>query len=180
MLLQADRSQLLVVDMQERLLPAMCEPAAAQGACERLLRAAAVLNLPVIASQQYPRGLGQTVPAIAELVPEGGSMDKVHFACSGDPEIMARLTANDRPQVVICGIEAHVCVLQTAVSLQQRGYEPAVVMDAVSSRRPESVALAEARLLANDVEVINSEMAIFEWMGQAGTPAFKELSALIK
>jgi len=180
MLLSATKSQLLIVDMQERLLPAMCDAEGAVAGCARLLRASSVLEVPTLASQQYPRGLGQTVPDIAGLVPDGATMDKVHFACSGDDAMMHRFTAADRPQVVIGGVEAHVCVLQTALDLKERGFTPFVVLDAVSSRRPESVDLARDRLQSAGVDVVNSEMVLFEWLGQAGTSAFKELSALVK
>ncbi|HZD27056.1 MAG TPA: hydrolase [Alphaproteobacteria bacterium] len=180
MLLDATRAQLLIVDVQERLLPAMHDPETVTAGCARLLRAAAVLEVPVLVSEQYPKGLGPTVPEVAELIPSGAVMDKVHFSCTGDAAIMDRLKRNDRSQVVIAGIEAHVCVLQTALTLQQRGFEPFVVMDAVSSRRPESVALAQTRLAEGGVDLVNGEMVLFEWLGQAGTPAFKSLSPLLK
>ncbi|MDP6343123.1 MAG: isochorismatase family protein [Alphaproteobacteria bacterium] len=180
MLLDVAKCQLLIVDVQERLLPAMYRPEGVLAGCQLLLRAAAAMAVPIIVSRQYPRGLGATVPELAEWVPDGVEMDKVHFSCTGDDALMVKLAGNGRPQVVIGGIEAHICVMQTALDLAARDYQPCVVMDAVSSRRPESVELAQRRLSANGIEQVSAEMVLFEWLGQAGTPEFKELSVLVK
>jgi len=180
MLLDRTRSQLLIVDVQERLLPAMDDPAAVETGCSRLLQAARELALPLLVSEQYPKGLGPTVPGLRALVDDDAVMAKTEFSCAGNPAIMDRIAAADRQQVVIAGIEAHVCVLQTAVTLRERGFEPVVVMDASSSRRPESRQAAAERLGTNGVEMVTGEMVLFEWLRQAGTPEFKALSALIK
>jgi len=180
MLLDRARSQLLIVDVQERLLPAMHDPEAVENGCNRLIRAAQELSLPLTVSEQYPKGLGPTVAGLRDLLADDVVLAKTEFSCAGNPEIMARMTAADRQQVVIAGIEAHVCVLQTAVTLRERGYEPVVVMDASSSRQPESQRMAGERLRANGVEMVTGEMVLFEWLRQAGTPEFKALSGLIK
>lgn len=180
MLIDKTATQVLIIDMQERLLPAMADPAAAVAGCSKLMRGAGSLDVPVLMSQQYPRGLGPTVPELAALAPEGGILDKVHFSCAADPGIMARLQETGRKQVVIGGVEAHVCVLQTAIALKSAGFEPYVVVDAVSSRLPSSIALAQNRLAAEGVALVNAEMVLFEWMQQAGTPEFKVLSPLVR
>lgn len=180
MLIDKSAAQVLIIDMQERLLPAMADAAGAVAGCSKLLRGAAQVDVPMLLSEQYPRGLGATVPELAALAPEGAIMDKVHFSCASDAAIMDRIDANWRNQVVIGGVEAHVCVLQTAISLKERGFTPFVVMDAVSSRLPSSVELAAGRLRAEGIALVNAEMVLFEWMAQAGTPEFKALSPMLR
>jgi nicotinamidase-related amidase len=148
--------------------------------CAFLVRAARRLGVPVLASEQYPQGLGRTVPALAGLLDPAEVHAKLHFAGPADPALRAAIEAHGRDQVVLGGMEAHVCVLQTALQLKALGLEPIVVADAVASRDPVNRELALARLRANQVEIASSEMVVFEWLGQAGTPAFKELVALIK
>lgn len=177
MLLQAKSSVLLVVDIQARLLPAMAEPDFVTANTAKLVAAAKRLAIPVLVSEQYPKGLGPTVESLAGA---GTVLAKMSFSCAADPGIAAHLESLGRRQVVLCGIESHVCVLQTALGLKAKGYEVAVVWDAVSSRKLADKELAADRLRRNDVELVGTEMAIFEWLGVAGTPAFKELSALIK
>ena len=180
MLIEARRSALLIVDMQERLMPAMdgSEPATANAA--RLMEAAGRLGVPLLVSEQYPKGLGPTVPALAALAPTGTVAEKLTFSCLADAGWRGRFEKLDRRQAILAGVEAHVCVLQTALGLKAAGYEPAVVADAVASRRRDSRAAAFERLRMNGVEVVTTEMVLFEWLGQAGTPEFKALSGLIR
>jgi nicotinamidase-related amidase len=179
-LIERDRSLLLMVDVQERLLPAMAAPDRVLANCAVLLKAAARLGVPVLASEQYPKGLGPTVADLRALVPAAALFDKLAFSCTGDPQLAARLAAAGRDQVVICGIEAHVCVLQTALGTQAAGLAPIVVRDATSSRQPESKQAAFDRLRDNRVETATTEMVLFEWLGRAGTEEFRELSRLIR
>jgi isochorismate hydrolase len=185
MLIQRERACLLVVDMQERLLPAMtgAEPLLRQA--EILIRAAKRLDLPILASEQYPKGLGSTVPALRDLLGnEIPPYPKTHFSCTEDPDIRARLQTLaqecGRDQAVVLGVEAHVCVLQTALGLPRLGLAPFVVGDAVASRQPESRQMALDRMARDGVEIVTTEMVLFEWLGKAGTAEFKELSALIR
>jgi len=183
MLLKAARSQLLIIDMQERFIPAMHDAARAVERCIRLVEAARLMDIPVSYSEQYPKGLGPTVPALKERLGNAPRYEKMHFACARDEALAARiesLAEDGRDQLVIAGIEAHVCVLQTATDFGERGLFPFVAADAVTSRAPESVALALRRLEAGATEIINSEMALFEWMEVAGTPTFKAVSPLVK
>jgi nicotinamidase-related amidase len=180
MLIRRDDSVLFVVDEQARLAPAMFSRDQAVANTAILIRAATRLGVPVLASEQYPKGLGPTVPEIAALLPAGAMMEKMRFSCACDPGILARVAELGRRQVVVAGMEAHVCVLQTALGLKERGYEVHVVADATSSRRPESHALAMERLRLAGIPVVNTEMVVFEWLEQAGTVEFRELVALIK
>lgn len=180
MLIDRHRSLLLLVDVQERLLPAMAEPDRVLANSAILIKAASRLDVPILVSEQYPKGLGHTVPELATLVPGDAILDKLAFSCAADPVLKARIEATGRDQVVLCGIEAHVCVLQTALGLKSSGHIPIVVTDATGSRQPASEAVARERLLANGVELATTEMAVFEWLERAGTDAFRELSKLIR
>lgn len=180
MLIDAQRSSLLIVDVQQGLAPVMSDPRRVYRGCTLLLRAAARLGLPVVITEQYPKGLGHTVGDLMEYAPEGAVMEKLHFSCAADPAILARLRETGREQVVIAGIESHVCVLQSALGLLESGFRPVVVADACASRDPANFQAAMSRMADNGVEIVTVEMAIFEWLHVAGTPEFKELSALIK
>lgn len=180
MLLSAADACLLVVDIQDKLLPAVRNQDAVVANTRVLLQAAASLGVPVLASEQYPRGIGHTVAPVAELLPEGCLVEKLHFSCLADPGFAQRFAALGRGQAVVCGLEAHVCVLQTVEQLLSAGHEVFVVADAVSSRAEASHALALRRLEADGARIVTTEMVVFEWLGQAGTPVFRELSRLIK
>jgi nicotinamidase-related amidase len=184
MLLIHDKSQLLIIDVQEKFLPAMSDSERVVERCVRLVRAARALEIPVTFSEQYPSGLGPTVAPLREALGyEGSVIEKVEFSClKSDPlrERLHELRRKGRPQVVMGGIEAHVCVTQTAIDLEDQGFEAFVVADAVSSRAKASRRLALARLLKTGVDVVDSEMVVFEWLGKAGTPEFKELQGLVK
>ena len=180
MIVDRDRSVLLVIDVQERLAPATAEPDRVIANCAVLMKAAARLDVPVLVSEQYPKGLGPTVGALRGLAADADIYPKLHFSCADDPGYRARLDALGRRQAILAGMETHVCVLQTALGAKAIGYQVAVVGDAVSSRAPDNKAAALARMAANGIEVVTTEMIVFEWLGQAGTEAFRELSALIK
>ncbi|HZH27144.1 MAG TPA: isochorismatase family protein [Azospirillaceae bacterium] len=178
MLIAAERSVLLVVDVQERLAPAIHGGEAATRAIEVLMRAAARLEVPRLVTEQYPAGLGATVPALAALTAPHERMEKIHFSAVAEPEFLARL--GPRPDVVVCGFEAHVCVLQTTLGLLASGRRVCVVADGVSSRRPADAAAGLRRMAAAGAEVVTAEMVVFEWLRRAGTPEFKDLLRLIK
>lgn len=181
MLIEAARSCLVMVDMQERLLPAIHDFERVLEKCVLLLQVAEKLDLPLIVTEQYPKGLGPTVP---ELESKNATVfEKLSFSGYRDEKIQAHfktLEESGFKQMIVCGIEAHVCVLQTALDLKRTGFEVFVVADACSSRTAASAELAMSRLCHNGVEVVNAEMALFELAGKAGTPEFKALSALIK
>lgn len=180
MLLDRTKSCLLVIDVQEKLIGAMSAAAEVVANTGILLKAAERLGIPVLFSEQYPKGLGPTVAALAPYAAKTGAVTKTEFSCAAAPGYVERLRAAGREQLVLTGIEAHVCVLQTALGMKELGFPVFVVADAVSSRKPESAALALERMRAGGVTVVTAEMVLFEWLGRAGTPEFKELSALIK
>jgi len=180
MRLSADGSQLLVVDIQERLMPAMARPDQVIRNAELLISAARRLGVPVTASAQYPKGLGPVVPEIAQHLTEQEVFDKLSFSCASDPALAAHVQNLKRPQLVVCGVESHVCVLQSALEFAERGMSVSVVMDACSSRDPENWRLAGHRFRQNGIQTVSTEMVCFEWLERAGTDAFRELSRMIK
>lgn len=182
-LLRADDSLLLIIDVQTRLAAGM---PAEQWTRTRdgtilLARAAAELALPVVVTRQYPRGLGDTDPDIVHSLPDHAvSIDKTCFSAAGTDEVSEALRMAGRSQVVVCGMETHVCVLQTVAGLAAAGYEPFVVADAVCSRDPVHERNALARMAAGGASLTNRESAIFEWLRDAGHESFKTLAALVK
>jgi nicotinamidase-related amidase len=180
MLLDRDRSVLFIVDMQARLAPAMAGAEAILARTRILLEAASRLEIPIVVSEQYPQGLGHTDERLLPLPESARVLPKLAFSAARDPAILDHLSRLGRPQVVLAGMETHVCVLQTALGLKEAGHEVAVVADAVGSRLPERRELGLTRMRARGVEVVDSEMVVFEWLGEAGTPVFRELSRLIR
>lgn len=176
MLIERDNTCLLLVDIQERLLPAMHDAAATLENIVWLTRIAQRLGVPVAAGEQYPKGLGHTHPELRALLPSEAVAEKLEFSCVA-AQCLPHLPGGARRQVIVCGLEAHVCVLQTALELRALGRDVFVVADCVSSRRPADKELALARLRAHGVEIVSREMVVFEWLRRSGTPEFKEISA---
>ena len=180
MLITAQDSTLLVVDAQERLAPAVAGKDACLARIRLLATAAQALDVPIVVSQQYPRGLGATVPELAEALERATTFSKLHFSCAADPAMVAHVAGLGRRTLLVTGMEAHICVLQSALGFLGQGYRVAVVADAVGSRRAESRELALRRVAGAGAQVVDAEMVVFEWMHVAGTPAFKRLIGLIK
>jgi nicotinamidase-related amidase len=180
MLIRARESCLIVIDMQERLVPAMQAPARTIRNAKILVTAAKRLGIPVLLTEQYPKGLGHTVPDLAKVADGLTVLEKLHFSCMEDEGFAAAFRALGRRQAVIAGMEAHICVMQTAATLMEEGYEVFVVTDATSSRTLESEKACLDRLSSGGAGIVTTEMVVFEWLGEAGTPAFKELLPLIK
>lgn len=179
MLIRADESALVVIDMQDRLVPAMQAPARTIRNTRTLLAGANEMSVPVLMTEQYPQGLGHTVP---ELTPPPGAqvLPKMHFSCMEDAGFAAAFRALGRRQAVLAGMEAHICVVQTAASMLEEGIEVFVVSDATASRTLDSEEACIRRLLAIGAGIVTTEMVVFEWLGRAGTPAFKAMLAHIK
>ena len=185
MILSASKAQLLIIDIQEKLAPAMSDAGPVIAHSQRLITAARHFGVPVTISEQYPRGIGPTVDVLREAAGgEARVFDKMAFSCAQDPAIAGHLAQvreeATRNQIVITGIEAHVCVLQTALELLQSGYEVFVVADAIASRREASREIAMRRMEQAGVHPVTTEMVIFEWVGRAGTADFKAILPLIK
>jgi nicotinamidase-related amidase len=180
MLIKADQLCLIVIDVQERLVPAMQAPARVIRNSQTLMTAATRLDIPMLLTEQYPKGLGRIVPELQDLAKGGKVLEKMHFSCMNDPIFAAEFKALERRQAVIVGMEAHICVMQTGVNLMEQGYEIFVVTDATSSRTLESEKACLDRLSAAGAGTVTTEMVVFEWLGRAGTPEFKDLLKRIK
>ena len=179
MLIDRHRSSLLLIDMQERLLPAMDDADRLLDNVVWMVKIAQRLSVPVLVSEQYPKGLGPTVQTLRDLIPAEFIVPKMHFSCVADGCLKPLLDA-DRPQVIVCGIESHICVMQTSLDLQASGRQVFVVADCVASRDPSNRGLALERLRQQGVIVVSREMVAFEWLRSCEHPAFKDLLALVK
>lgn len=183
MLCDDSESILVIVDTQTRLAAAMPEAARARvtGNSGILLQAAALLNIPVLVTEQYPKGLGHTEPAVARRLPvQARHFEKNCFACTGAAGFMDALRGLARRQVVLAGMETHVCVLQSALELKDAGSQVFVVEDAVCSRAEANHHNALARLRGAGIIVSNTESVLFEWLRDASHAQFKQVSALIR
>ncbi|MEO8038077.1 MAG: hydrolase [Betaproteobacteria bacterium] len=174
-LIGADTSTLLIVDVQAKLLPAIHEGPRVLANCMWLVQVARRIGVPVLASEQYPQGLGPTAPELAALLPAETTRTKVHFSCVADG-CFDGIEAWQRPQLVVAGTEAHVCVLQTVLDLAATGRQVFVVGDSVGSRRTDDRDLALARCRQHGIDVVSREMVAFEWLHRAGTDLFREVS----
>lgn len=174
-------SQLVIIDMQTRLLTAMPQEAmqAVIKNCCILARATAMLAVPAIITEQYPAGLGNTVPELLALLPNIKPVEKITFSCMAEPKFTRQLT-QDRSQLILAGMEAHVCVLQTAIDLIVTGKQVFVAEDAIISRNPTNKANALARMRDAGCIISNTESIVFEWLGKAEGDAFKAISKLIR
>ncbi len=175
MLIDAQRSLLLVIDFQERLLPVIHEHERLLANVTWLIRAARKIGVPAAAVEQYPQGLGRTVKDVRELMADGAVAPKVHFSAVA-ARCLGRLPGADRAQIVLVGTETHVCLLQTALELLAEGKEVFVVADAVGSRREADRDLALARMRQEGARIVTREMVVFEWLREAATPLFRDVS----
>jgi nicotinamidase-related amidase len=174
------RAGLVVVDMQERLLPAISEKERVLQNVLRLVQGAAILRVPVFATEQYRKGLGPTVPEVASAIPGFAPLEKVAFSACGATGFIPALKRKKVSDAILCGIEAHVCVSQTCLDLLDRGFRVFVAADAVSSRTPENYRAGLDRMSAAGAVIVSTEMVLFEMLGQAGTAEFKQILALVK
>ena len=175
-LLERERTALVVIDVQEGFRPAVGEFDAVARNAGLLVQGARILGLPVLVTEQYPRGLGETVPEVAEHLDGVPRLEKVEF----DATDVEGFDLAERDQALLCGIEAHVCVAQTAAGLLDRGVDVQVATDAVSSRTAANRRAGLAKMEATGAVLTSTEMALFEFLGRAGTPEFKEVQALVK
>ncbi|WP_074920668.1 hydrolase [Sedimentitalea nanhaiensis] len=179
MLIRARESAVIVIDMQERLVPAMQAPARTIANTRLPLHASARTDVPAILTEQYPQGLGHTVPEIRKAAGNAPILPKMYFSCMEDDDFARAFRALDRKRAVITGMEAHICVVQTAESMVEAGHDVFVVSDATASRSLDSERPCLARLSASGVSIVTTEMVVFEWLGRAGTPAFEGAQFLI-
>jgi len=180
MTIDAADTVLVLVDMQCSLADVMERRDSVVATAVLLLRAAGILHIPVLVTRQYPHGLGDTVPEIREVLGAHEPVDKLAFSCLAEPEFAARLVALGRRQVVLAGMETHICITQTALALLAEGYAVSVVADAVCSRRRADDDVALARLRSAGVDVTVAESVIYEALEGAGTPGFRQVLKLVK
>ena len=174
-------SQFVLVDVQVRLATVM-PPDAMQDViknCGILVQSAKLLNVPLMITEQYPKGLGHTVPELAILLPTVQPVEKTTFSCVHEPKFKRQLTS-DHLQVILAGMEAHICIVQTALDLISLGKQVFIVEDAVVSRHPANKANALARLRDAGCIITNTESVVFEWLGVAEGETFKAISKLIR
>lgn len=180
--LEAERCALLVVDIQEKLLPPIFQKEQLVRNAKLLIRAADVLKIPAIVSTQYAKGLGGTVPEVASLLPETEAIDKNLFSCFGSEvfcTLLKRLPGN-RNTLLLCGMESHICVTQTALAALRDGYIVHVASDAVSSRTEWNWKIGLERMRAAGAVISSTEMMIYELMRSSASPAFKEMLPYLK
>jgi nicotinamidase-related amidase len=178
----ADQCALIVIDIQERLLPPIFEKDRLLKNSQLLIRAASLLKIPAILTTQYAKALGNTVPEIASLLPDVQPFDKQMFSCFGSDAFCASLKQlQGHPNtVLLCGMESHICVTQTALSALREGYLVHVASDAVSSRTEWNWKIGLDRMKASGAVISSTEMMMYELMRSSGAPAFKELLPYLK
>ncbi|MFW5786045.1 MAG: hydrolase [bacterium] len=174
----------LIVDVQERLFPVMRDGAALTENLQTLIRGLGILNVPIVVTEQYRKGLGETIEPVRSVLEETvGSWDafeKTAFSCCDEPAILRRIEESSRTVVIIAGIETHVCVLQTAMDLLAGGYTPVVVTDAVSSRKALDQDVALRRMESQGVVLTTTESVLFELTRYSRSDTFKAVSKLVK
>jgi nicotinamidase-related amidase len=171
---------LVIVDIQTRLLNVMFEKERLLTNCRKLIKAAKMLEVPMLMTEQYPKGMGPTDPQIVELLEGVDNLAKVSFSCCGADDFNRKLRESGKKQLVVMGIEAHVCVLQTVLDLIHREYFAFVPYDAVSSRKEGDYLNALDRMRQAGISIGSVESAVFELLEKAGTQVFKEVARLIK
>lgn len=195
--LAISNAQLLIIDMQQRLMPHIAEREFVLEQAVRMIRGAAAMKLPITLSEQYPQGLGATVAEVRAAFETAGAgvagetpvvggqgrcdrIEKLTFSCSADPRGRGRLKSLERPHVLMVGIETHVCVLQSALDLLADGLHPVILADAVGSRRPLDRQIAIERMRTAGATISTVESAIYELMHESGTDLFKQILPIVK
>lgn len=178
-ILRQSETALLVIDIQERLLPAMNNPEELKAGIIKLVRGFNILNLPVYYTEQYPKGLGNTVKELQEEL-KSNAVEKLSFSCADAGNLFKELIDKGITQVVVCGIESHVCVQQTVLDLLAGGFQVDVAADGVSSRKVFDFETALNRMRANGAEITTTESILFELLQVCGTDEFKAISKLVK
>ncbi len=178
--IHAENLQALLIDVQDKLTPLIADHETVTNNIVKLIKGLKLLDVPLIANEQYPKGLGHTIAPIKEVLGDTSIFEKVTFSSCDDEPTLNALRAKDRPQVLIFGIETHVCVLQTAMDLLDQGFGVFVVADAVGSRDKANKCYALSRMTQAGAVMVSTEMILFELCRSAKNPVFKEISALVK
>ena len=170
----------IVIDIQEKLLPHIFEHERVIANTRKLIAGLQVLDIPLIVTEQYPKGLGPTVTEIRDLFSQFKTIEKLSFSCCDHPPFAGELKSSGKNQLIICGIEAHVCVLQTVIDAVAFGYQPVVIADCISSRKEGDMVIALERMRREGVVISTVESILFELCRKAGNDTFRRISTLIK
>lgn len=179
-MLDKETAVLVVIDFQDKLLNKISGAEAISDRAVKLIQFAYALKLPILCTEQYPAGLGPTNAAVKAVLGDAPIIEKLSFGCLGEPKFLDALQSTGRNQLLITGIETHVCVMQTALAALEEGYDVFVVCDAVGSRFEGDYEAGLARMRRAGVQLVTAEMAIFETLRAAGTPEFKRVLPLVK
>lgn len=178
-ILKQENTVLLIIDIQERILKVINEHERVVGNALKLIRGFKTMNLPVYFTEQYPKGLGPTENRLLNEL-QGEAVHKMSFSCSGAGNLFQELIEKDLNQVVVCGVESHVCVQQTVLDLLQNGFQVNIAADAVSSRRKMDYEVSLNRMSKHGAEVTTTEAILFELLEVCGTDMFKAVSKIVK
>ncbi|MDD6647810.1 MAG: hydrolase [Firmicutes bacterium] len=170
----------VVIDFQEKLMPAMSDKEILEDKTVRLVKGMKTLGIPAVVTQQYTKGIGHTIPSIAEALGEFEPVDKTTFSCMKNEEFITRFRALDRKNIVVCGIEAHICVQQTVLQLLEEGYNVYVPADCISSRSPEDKMWSISRMGEAGAVITSYEAVLYEILGGSKEEGFKQISAIVK
>lgn len=176
--LKLEDSLLLIVDYQERLMPVIYDNEKLLTQTLKLLEGCEVLGLPIVVTQQYTKGLGMSLPEIQQF--ESRYFDKTTFSCYGDPTIRKTLEGSGKNTIIVCGIESHICILQTVLDLLEDGYQVVLAADCIGSRKPYDKEISLRRMEQDGAILTTCESVLFELLKVAGTDAFKQISKIIK
>lgn len=179
-LLSKEGAALVIIDIQEKLFPHMAEKEQIAQNVAKLVRFAEIMKIPIVVTEQYPKGLGRTIPELRKLISGIQPIEKVEFNCFGSEEFRETLGKLEAKTLIITGMESHICVAQTAIDGLGNGYAICIVADAVSSRSLSDKAIAIERMGRIGVTLVSTEMLIYELLEKAGTPEFKEALKLVK
>jgi len=171
---------LLVIDIQERLAAAMSQREQVTNNAQHLLEIARLQHLPIVVTEQYPKGLGPTVPELTDVLKSATRVEKISFSCCGQAGFLDELRRHERNKIIMCGMETHVCVLMTALDLIGKGYIVHVVSDAVSSRRKENWRTALSTMRDAGAVVTSTETVLFQLLQRAGTDEFRSIAKRIR
>ena len=175
-----ERSCLLVIDFQEKIFPFIHENEKLLKNVPILIKGCQALSLPIFVTEQYTKGLGYTVASISEVLTGIGRIEKLSFSCCDEPRFNLELATSGKENVIITGIESHVCVLQTVIDLKRQGYQPVVVEDCISSRKVCDKLMAVERMRQEGAIITTYESILFEMLRYSGGEVFKAISRLVK
>lgn len=170
----------LVIDMQEKLLPHVKNNEKITETCLKVVKGLRILNVPIVVTQQYTKGLGNSIPSLNDAIGNFSYIEKLSFSCYREPSFIKIMNRTGKRNVIIMGVEAHVCILQTALDLLYNNFNPVIVTDCIGSRRDEDKEIALWRMRDVGCIMTTAESILLELTRKAGTPEFQEISKLVK